>query len=73
VRQFKYSLLEIIWPTEVQLTLLAVPEDDFISSNEYKYLFWGGLILGMVVLITIYEKVKNTRTVDEIVVEKEQV
>lgn len=34
VRQFKYSLLESIWPNEVQLTLLVVPQDEFFLRDE---------------------------------------
>lgn len=43
-----------------------------MSREEYKYVIWGVLVLGLVLLITIYEKVKNTRTVDEILVAEEE-
>ena len=71
VRQFKYSMLTMIWPNEIQLTLLAIAQDDFISQDDYKYLIWGGLILGFILLVSIYEKVKNTRMIDEIAVDEQ--
>jgi hypothetical protein len=71
VRQFKYSLVGMIWPVEVQMTLLVVPQDEFLAKDDWKYVVWGGGVLGGILLITIYEKVKYTKTVDEIVAEEQ--
>ncbi len=49
------------------MTLLVVPQDEFVAKDEWKYVVWGGVVLGVILLITIYEKVKYARTVDEIV------
>ncbi len=53
------------------MTLLVVPQDEFLAKDDWKYVVWGGGVLGGILLITIYEKVKYTKTVDEIVAEEQ--
>ena len=43
-----------------------------ITSEDYKYLVLGGVVVGVVLLVSVYEKVKNTRTVEEIVAGEQQ-
>lgn len=72
MRTLKYSIITSIWPNEVQLTLLAVPSESLITSEDYKYLILGGMVVGVVLLVSVYEKVKNTRTMEEIVAGEQQ-
>ncbi len=48
MRQFKYSLVGMIWPVEVQMALLVVPQDEFVAKDEWKYVVWGGVVLGVI-------------------------
>ena len=67
LKQRKYSIKEWIWPIEIQLTLLVIPTEDLISEGDYQLMILGCIILGLVLLISIYEKVKHTKTMEEIV------
>jgi hypothetical protein len=38
----------MIWPVEVQMTLLVVSQDVFHAKDEWKYVVWGGVVLGVI-------------------------
>ncbi len=47
--------------------MLMVYKESLFRVEDYKYVAWCGLVVLMIGLISLYEKVRNARTMQEIV------
>ncbi len=62
LRKYKLQLFANIWPVEVELPLLMVNKESLFRVEDYKYVAWCGLAVLMIGFISLYEKVRNART-----------
>ena len=69
LKKYKLRFVASIWPVEVELPLLMVDKENIIRSEDIKYVVWGGITIVMIGLISLFEKIRNARTMQEIVAE----